>query len=318
MSSSVSHRSVSHRSVSHRMVPAALCLAMSLGCASILDLDEATFDPDAGTKTTNVGTGGTGNGGTGNGGTGNGGTASGGTGGTPTGDPCDLYCTLVGDNCTGESQVYQSEDACRATCAILRVEVESDPQAVSCRTEQARLAGTVGEKNIHCPAAGPGGNGVCGSDNCTSYCSIMLSTCGDAFTDIDECIANCDTAVDLGGYDVSKTAGDSVQCRLYHVTAATLAPSTHCGHSAGLNPCACTAQISDNHVLDLTGLDLGSGEGATFEFSGADAEHVHSITLSAAQVDDLSAGNIVEVQSDVGVQSQGFPHSHIVSINCGL
>ena len=31
---------------------------------------------------------------------------------------------------------------------------------------------------------------------------------------------------------------DSLNCRLWHVSAATVAPSQHCGHASGEPPCA--------------------------------------------------------------------------------
>ena len=45
---------------------------------------------------------------------------------------------------------------------------------------------------------------------------------------------NMDEAVTYG---TSIQNGDSVQCRLYHVTAATLDSRTHCSHAAGVALC---------------------------------------------------------------------------------
>jgi len=39
-------------------------------------------------------------------------------------------------------------------------------------------------------------------------------------------------------YDTSIQAGDSIQCRLFHVTAATLDSVSHCAHAAGVALCA--------------------------------------------------------------------------------
>ena len=39
-------------------------------------------------------------------------------------------------------------------------------------------------------------------------------------------------------YNTTVQEGNSVQCRLFHVTAATLDPIAHCVHAAGLAPCA--------------------------------------------------------------------------------
>jgi len=57
-------------------------------------------------------------------------------------------------------------------------------------------------------------------------------------------LSACDIVPDLSRppdnlrYNVSQQSGDSLQCRLFHVSAATMDPTTHCVHAAGGSPCS--------------------------------------------------------------------------------
>ena len=83
---------------------------------------------------------------------------------------------------------------------------------------------------------------MCGS-NCDAFCDVLEQVCASDFAahyaDPSECSSDCqDNFPDLGSYDVSMSAGDSVQCRLWHLAAATVDPNLHCQHAAGAAPCA--------------------------------------------------------------------------------
>jgi hypothetical protein len=151
--------------------------------------------------------------------------------------PCGSYCDAVMANCSGVDAVYTSHSLCMKACALFDPADAGDPSGntLVCRTRNAELAGEI-EPGVHCPAAGPGGDGVCG-DNCDGYCTMMLATCSLRFQDLADCLVQCETVPDLGGYNVMQQSGDSVQCRLYHVSAATLDAEQHCGHAAGETPC---------------------------------------------------------------------------------
>jgi hypothetical protein len=69
----------------------------------------------------------------------------------------------------------------------------------------------------------------------------MHEICPDKLGTIDDCMAACATVPDLGAYDFSIESGNSIQCRLYHVSAASLVPSTHCPHAAGEAICVAAA-----------------------------------------------------------------------------
>ena len=157
---------------------------------------------------------------------------------------CQDYCTTVMANCTMDNAVYESIATCYAVCKLLDPgEAENDDgNTVRCRLRQAIAAGPQGvnEPASHCSGAGPGGEGtdgdvLCG-DNCEGYCSLMQRACDD-FASLTACRAECDEVPDLGGYNTSHSEGDSLQCRLWHLSAAALAPNPHCLHAAGKSYC---------------------------------------------------------------------------------
>jgi len=89
--------------------------------------------------------------------------------------------------------------------------------------------------------AGPGGDGTCGQ-NCEAYCLLLRTHCSarfdGTFDGLAACTAACQQIPDAGGYTTAMSQGDSIQCRLWHVSAAAVDPSMHCGHAAGDLPCA--------------------------------------------------------------------------------
>lgn len=202
-----------------------LSLTLVVACGALLDIQDAETDP---LLIGNVG-------GQGAGGDG--------TGGDTTAPLCDTYCALVQSNCVDETQVYASQDLCLRVCGFLPDGMEGDMSGntVGCRTTNARAAEATGEPDVHCPIAGPGGDGTCGS-NCEAYCSLMQQVCaarfGMDYDGIPDCIDQCTNDVpDIGNYSSNIQEGDSIQCRLYHVSAATFDPGQHCAHAAGDAPC---------------------------------------------------------------------------------
>jgi hypothetical protein len=146
---------------------------------------------------------------------------------------CSDYCDSVMSACTGENAVYVSQEECLSVCDLLEPGDAEQPSGntLACRAAQARSA----ERNPHayCSAAGPGGNGSCGSD-CEAYCGMYSQACPAeaAAQGIDGCIENCGTLVDQPSFDlVTDHGGDTIECRLVHLAVATLNPSEHCQHA---------------------------------------------------------------------------------------
>jgi hypothetical protein len=190
---------------------------IGVGCSLVLDMPDRQLDPDFGDAGPDGG--------------------------------CADYCNQVNANCTGENAVYFNNAICMAACSQLPVGTPGVAEnSVACREQQAVYAFSTGEPATSCPPAGPGGGNalpdggpVCGS-NCEGYCSLMKANCGFVFTDAgdfdtDACMAECATVPDLGGFNVSIQKGNSIQCRLYHVCAATQDPAVHCVHAAGNEMC---------------------------------------------------------------------------------
>jgi hypothetical protein len=217
---------------------AALCrgigVAVALAaCANIVGIEDAELDPESGASGgSNSSSGGA-----------SGATPGAGDAGAD-GDPnsphsilCARYCTAVMKNCTGPVQVYESPTVCRRVCARLDAGENNarSGNSINCRLFHANQIELIGEEETECPAAGPGGDGVCG-ENCDGYCTLLAALC--PVTLSLECRVSCPSIPDQGGYDSSHTSGGDLQCRLYHVSAATIDATFHCPHAAGAGPCA--------------------------------------------------------------------------------
>lgn len=172
------------------------------GCQSIAGIEDRTFDPA-------------------------------GSGGGSGSELCKTYCEDVMSACTGSQAQYASLDTCVATCDALPAGNSGDTSgnSVQCRTRQARLAAQTGEFAVHCPNAGPGGNGACGT-NCESYCGLFEKACPEDADLILDCNASCQGLKDRGSLDVELDhGGDTLQCRLVHTSSALVDPVVHCSHA---------------------------------------------------------------------------------------
>ena len=200
------------------------------GCANVLGIEAATYD-------SKVGAGGTSNGAGGNAG----------SGGGDSRPLCERYCDTVGANCTDTNLQYTSRAVCLKACSRLQPGNPDDNagNTVNCRLHYAESATAAGEPAGNCSVAGPGGAQLGNADVCGSFCDglcvLALDTCKGAnfrFTSLADCSDACKVLPDLGDYNVSFDSGNSVQCRLYHVSAAQIDPVIHCPHVGGdVGPC---------------------------------------------------------------------------------
>jgi hypothetical protein len=148
--------------------------------------------------------------------------------------------------------------------------VFEDADALRCRQDKAdALANTLAVDRVaECQAAGPGGQTApiesgCGT-LCDAYCTLMAGVCPrtsltsteggtavadgpTASTDPAECLRICNDLSKLPNKDSYNAAdgiprsgdGNTVQCRLWHIGAASLSTksastdSIHCEHAAG-------------------------------------------------------------------------------------
>jgi hypothetical protein len=158
-------------------------------------------------------------------------------------DICGRYCDTVLAACTGDFAVYLDRPTCTAACAHFEpgVDGETAGNTIGCRLTQAQAAET-GDKALLCPRAGPGGAGIC-STNCLGFCTVFQGACPDEFNqlggDIGSCVETCDEEIPTLGdaFDIRQRTGDTLQCRLYHVSLASQTPQPHCSHAAGEDTC---------------------------------------------------------------------------------
>jgi hypothetical protein len=148
---------------------------------------------------------------------------------------CEDYCATIMTNCTGAVQQYGAVENCVASCAGFPPGTEADMggNTLGCRTYHAGAAAM--DPNVHCVHAGPGGANACGS-NCEGFCAVAQTACPDAWPDAGACMTACGGFADMEPYDASDVGGNTLACRLYHLTAAAVDPATHCGHIVGASP----------------------------------------------------------------------------------
>jgi hypothetical protein len=145
---------------------------------------------------------------------------------------CAAYCAAALSNCMGSLELYPNLKFCLAVCNAMPLGLRTDTagDSVGCRLHFAESAATV-EKQFNCSAAGPGGNGVCGT-NCEGFCSIDQTICPGIYVDRAACLLACKTFPVLGDYNDSIQSGNSVECRLYHSNAAAaIDREQHCPHT---------------------------------------------------------------------------------------
>jgi hypothetical protein len=151
--------------------------------------------------------------------------------------PCAEYCDAVMANCTNENSVYTIRENCMGVCALLEPGIPSEPgrtNTVACRHAAAREAAT-GEADIACQRAGPGGGDWCGNE-CENYCSLYSLACSREPEQV-RCVEQCAGLRDNGKLHATDDhEGDSLQCRLVHVSSAPDDPVYHCGHARLVHP----------------------------------------------------------------------------------
>ncbi len=202
-------------------------VGMQIGCNSVLGIDPATL-VDGGVLPS----------------------SSDGGGGDP--NSCQAYCDTIMKNCTGQYQEYSTTAICLAMCPVFDLGTPGDQSGDSraCRIYHAGAAAQ--DPAVHCPHAGPLGSPVCEPDPCVSFCNLDEGLCGQSFglpqyANFAACQADCEpNDAGMGGYpyfsggdagDILYTGGNSLNCRLYHLEAAsdptTQGASTfHCPHTA--------------------------------------------------------------------------------------
>lgn len=183
---------------------------------------------------------------------------------------CKSYCNKVMSVCTGKNAVYTTMDICLGVCANLEPGDPLEPvgNTVACRVRQAEIAEL--EPDVNCRSAGPGGDGQCGSD-CDAYCELFGELCPEyhPYPTQSACLKACNGLTDQARFDViADHEGDSIECRLMHVSAAAVDPEAHCPH-APLVPAEpwCIGKKDDSPTCEeYCNINLAACDGALTQY----------------------------------------------------
>jgi hypothetical protein len=143
---------------------------------------------------------------------------------------CETYCDRTMANCTGSNAQYSGSDTCMASCTHFPEGTLADTSGntLGCRIYHAGNAAT--DPTTHCIHAGPSGGGACGNP-CDGFCSLVVAECPTQYPSASDCATVCATYATTPPYSAAVTGGDDLSCRIYHATAASVDPTTHCPHT---------------------------------------------------------------------------------------
>jgi hypothetical protein len=144
---------------------------------------------------------------------------------------CGDYCDAVQANCTGDYEIYGSDDMCHLLCNDYSNWNPGQPgdlggNTLHCRTEHGDAAATAPAD--HCPAASLAGGDICGTW-CENYCHATQSFCTGGNSLYDD-LASCHTACQdfpADGLDGDST-GNTVQCRITQAWLGSNSPAQAC------------------------------------------------------------------------------------------
>ncbi len=176
---------------------------------------------------------------------------------------CEAYCKVVVANCTGDNSQYKDEAECNNYCKTLgKLPVgAADDKAgntVGCRTYHATAAKD--DPKTHCSHAGKSGGNACGTW-CDNYCHLADKSCLVAKQEMDvdtgSCLTKCKGLKDGG--KANDAAGDTVQCRIYHLGVAGTDEANakiHCPHGkiapAAGTPCGAAPPSCESYCKTVT------------------------------------------------------------------
>lgn len=153
---------------------------------------------------------------------------------------CTMYCAEILATCTGPNAQYASLESCVGVCGTFRPGKDGDVSGNSFACRAYHTGAAMMDADTHCIHAGPGGGGACG-DPCEGFCTIAASICPGEYPDPVACGGVCAGFDASNPYDAGDASGDTLACRLYHLTVAATdaaAAMTHCPHTlADSAPC---------------------------------------------------------------------------------
>ncbi len=159
------------------------------------------------------------------------------------GTACANYCSTIMATCKGLNQEYLNTQVCTDMCQQFDPGIAGDTTQNSLACRVSHLAAAQTDPVTGCPKAGPTGAGACGGDPCSEFCALDVALCHDQpsppYPDENTCDTACKSFVyDAGLGDLAQSAGNTLNCRVYHLESAydtsdnPSAESTHCPHTA--------------------------------------------------------------------------------------
>ncbi|HEU0033934.1 MAG TPA: hypothetical protein VFQ53_25070 [Kofleriaceae bacterium] len=142
---------------------------------------------------------------------------------------CASYCGAIQAACTGALAQYESMQTCLGTCEQFAVGTQNDTtgNTLGCRVYHTDFARQ--DAMTHCEHAGPSGGTMCGATIVEDFCSIAPTICPTQWS-ANQCGNRASNIPSMGPYSINST-GNTIECRLYHLTLATTDPTTHCPHT---------------------------------------------------------------------------------------
>jgi len=173
------------------------------------------------------------------------------------GTRCDNYCQIIQKNCVGASAQFADMGSCMQFC-------KSNPDGTfkdttgdtkDCRIYHAFAGVALNDTTTHCPHAGHSGANVCGTW-CTVYCGLATTVCTGAnklYADMGACTTACGAFALTG--KPGDTMGNTVQCRIYHLGAASAdaaSATTHCPHANATATSQCVGGATTSTSMTAT------------------------------------------------------------------
>ena len=152
---------------------------------------------------------------------------------------CTSYCTTITSACTGATlSQYGSMATCMASCNHFPVGTAGDQSGDSLQCRAYHATAAVADPNTHCVHAGPSGAGVCGTP-CQGFCDLAVAECATQYPAAGSCATTCAGFTAGSAFNASIQSGNNLSCRIYHATAASTDPTTHCPHIAAPSAAPC-------------------------------------------------------------------------------
>jgi len=154
------------------------------------------------------------------------------------GTKCENLCTVGPKTCNGTNSQSTDEATCLAHCASLPDGQINDVggNTKDCRIYHTLVGGTsTANAGVHCPHGTHSGGNVCGTW-CDVYCQLAQQYCNGTNKIYDTpqlCMTACNGLNSTGA--PGATAGDTLQCRIYHLAVASTSSAnavTHCPHAS--------------------------------------------------------------------------------------